>query len=480
MTSALLLLLTAVALSLSIWVWQQLRNPLNSIPGPLLARFTNIWRLIDVWNEHSDVTQLRLHRKYGHFVRLGPNCVTISDPALIKTLYSTRNPYLKSDFYTAGDNVVEGKSVENHFSARNEQLHDYILRPIKSSFSLTSVLKFEGRVDSTLDYFVEKLKNEYAMPQLACPINEVLAYFAFDVIGEMTFSSRLGLLDGDPEMRAFMKQNEKTLNYLGLVGQMPWLGALLRNRFVLVGQPKAMIAANFAAKTLLQRRNDEQYDPQAQNDFVDLFIQAEKDSEEGESHTKLSDRQMAWMIANVVAGSDTTAAALQAAIYYVARDEKIKSRLVNELRSLQGVDHVSWKACQQMSYLDAVVKETLRFAPSVGLPLERVVPTEGLQLSNGSVLPQGTLVGINPRVVNHDSRTYGASADEFMPERWLKSENETEGQYQARLDRMKEADLTFGAGRRTCTGRNIAVLETYKCVARLFRDFDVSCNAMTA
>ena len=75
-----------------IWL---LTSPIKDVPGPLLAKFTNMWRLFNVWQGSAELTQLRLHRQCGPAVRLGPNCVSLSDPELIKTVYSTKSKWTK-------------------------------------------------------------------------------------------------------------------------------------------------------------------------------------------------------------------------------------------------------------------------------------------------------------------------------------------------------------------------------------------------
>ena len=37
-----------------------------------------------------------LHHKYGSAVRIGPNCISVSDPKLIRTIYATKNPWIKA------------------------------------------------------------------------------------------------------------------------------------------------------------------------------------------------------------------------------------------------------------------------------------------------------------------------------------------------------------------------------------------------
>ena len=55
-----------------------LSSPLQKLPGPFVAKFSNWWRF---WNHYSKThieTQQALHKKYGSAVRIGPNTVSIS------------------------------------------------------------------------------------------------------------------------------------------------------------------------------------------------------------------------------------------------------------------------------------------------------------------------------------------------------------------------------------------------------------------
>jgi cytochrome P450 len=118
--------------------------------------------------------------------------------------------------------------------------------------------------------------------------------------------------------------------------------------------------------------------------------------------------------------------------------------------------------------------------PVVGHIFERVVPHTGLALPNGTVLPPGTIVGVNPWVVHYKASVFGEGVDEFRPERWLRGEGEEVGAYEARLKGMREADMSFGGGNRICLGRPLALVEVYKVVASVFGKYEVcgSCLVM--
>ena len=102
--------------------------------------------------------------------------------------------------------------------------------------------------------------------------------------------------------------------------------------------------------------------------------------------------------------------------------------------------------------------------PAVGLLLERLVPSGGAEL-NGIWLPGGTIVGMNPWVAARDKSTYGEDAYEFRPERWLEADEQ-------QLKLMERNNMAFGAGTRTCLGKNISQLEMSKLVPQLLRRFD--------
>ena len=174
------------------------------------------------------------------------------------------------------------------------------------------------------------------------------------------------------------------------------------------------------------------------------------------------------------AGSDTTGITLRAVLYYVLKNPRVHRRLQQELDEANFPSPVSYRAAQSLPYLTAVIEEATRMHPAVGLPLERIVPASGLTLPDGRFIAPGTIVGMNAWVVHQDKNVYGPDAESFNPDRWLQGSDETAAEYQARRSRMREADLTFGAGNRVCLGKNISILEIYKFMATLFMHYQVS------
>lgn len=71
------------------------KSGLRGIPGPTLAAWTGLWRFFDVQKGQAHWTHIHLHKKYGSLVRIGPNHVSVGDPAEIANIYGLNKGYTK-------------------------------------------------------------------------------------------------------------------------------------------------------------------------------------------------------------------------------------------------------------------------------------------------------------------------------------------------------------------------------------------------
>ncbi|KAK5275629.1 hypothetical protein LTR40_012736, partial [Exophiala xenobiotica] len=96
----------------------------------------------------------------------------------------------------------------------------------------------------------------------------------------------------------------------------------------------------------------------------------------------------------------------------------------------------------------------------------RVSPYPDGATVNGVFIPPGTEVGIATYAMGHRRDFYGPDADTFRPERWIDNDPETIKGY----GRINE--LVFGAGRSSCLGKRIALMELRKAIFELLRRYD--------
>ncbi|KAJ5649898.1 benzoate 4-monooxygenase cytochrome P450 [Penicillium longicatenatum] len=442
---------------------------LRHIPGPLLSAFTNVPRAYWVWTNKSHEIHSGLHKKYGRLVRFGPNMISVTDPREIQNIYNFAGSFGKSDFYRALAFYVKGKPVQTIFATQNENIHRQLRRPIAGMYSMTNLVSFEPYVDSTMRYLFERLDEEFVKPGRICNLESWLQYFAFDVIGELTFSKRLGFLKSGEDVDGIIHAIDTFFNTASVVTQIPWVDWLwaknpLLERF---RSKKVNPVVAFALARAAERQNQSKEVATGEElnsrDFLSRFLEAiEKDP------SIPPWALTAWTTSNIGAGSDTTAILLRTIIYQLLKHPECLARLLEELKVARQEGRLSpvvtWKESRELPYLDAVIKESGRLHPPFGLPFERVVPPEGAVIC-GQSIPGGSIVGISAWAIHRDPETFGEDCEEWNPDRWF-CDDETR-------KKMDSALMTFGAGRRVCLGKHISYLEIYKLIPTLFQRYEL-------
>lgn len=99
------------------------------------------------------------------------------------------------------------------FATQDEQLHRLLKRPIASIYSMSNLISFEKYVDSTVSVFFEQLDRRFVRTDQICDFGVWLQMFAFDVIGEITFSKRLGFLERAKDIDGIMAGTWKHFKY---------------------------------------------------------------------------------------------------------------------------------------------------------------------------------------------------------------------------------------------------------------------------
>lgn len=273
----------------------------------------------------------------------------------------------------------------------------------------------------------------------------------------------------------------------------PWLDKVLKQNPLLmllgrlgyysVGDKPAKFAIRRQTERLAKIDREEKALPDTDEkhgvDFLTRFLQAQKDHPEFMDDTRV----LAVCLSLIFAGSDSTAVSVSNIFNNLLNNPRVYAKLMAEIdaaaasgklyadNATRGTENevFSFNSAQSLPYLDAVIMESFRIYPAVGLVLERVVPKSGVTIA-GNFVPGGTIVGCNPWVLHRREEIFGQDVEEFRPERWL----ESEGADPKQLRDMKATMFHFGAGSRTCIGKNISLMEIYKMVPSFLRRFEVS------
>jgi cytochrome P450 len=221
--------------------------------------------------------------------------------------------------------------------------------------------------------------------------------------------------------------------------------------------------------TLKQIREHQATPDTRRPDFLTHFLEAREKNPTLITEDLVND----YANTNVAGGSDTTAIILRTIFFQLSTQKHIGDRLLSEIKGTLksrnlGTDvntPITWAEGQGMPYLQALIKESLRWHPATAQIIPRIVPRGGVEMC-GYYLPEGTQVGCNAWTVHRDKELYGQDADIFRPERWLEASDE-------HARKMGVSLFTFGAGKRACVGKNIALLEMSKFVPEAFRRFEI-------
>ncbi|KAK6371375.1 hypothetical protein LTS17_009106 [Exophiala oligosperma] len=505
----------ALALIPAIVVYTLIKNYFlltSSIPGPFVARFTDAYRALLVYRRRPHEVHLALHKKHGDLVRLGPNYVSVTGSrTYVPQIYGIGKGLVKSDFYSVFQNVVNGRRAASLVAETDESAHAKSKRLIAHAYSLSTLVEYEGLVERTTVCFLDALEERFATtrgatgdkksrPSQSLDLARYLQFFAFDVIGELTFSRRLGFIESGTDVDNIMAAIGANFSYFSVLGQMPWLDeTLLGKNPIYVKYFRKSVSSPiliFAQRLLKERLEDldgqdntggddkNRQDPKGKGgesynrpDFLTRFLKVRK--EQMESHDEaLSDGQiLSYLFMNINAGSDTIASTLRAIFYHLLKNPTSLTELQSELDAAARDKKVSvpcptWAETQEnLPFLCAVIKEGLRMNPALSLPLERVVPAEGLTLrhedNTTTSLPPGTIIGINPWVFQRSTDIFGKDAERWNPTRWLTAEEKS-------TKSMEHSLLAFGAGKRSCLGKNVALLELHKLVPAMLLKFNMT------
>ncbi|KAL4900216.1 hypothetical protein BDW74DRAFT_170980 [Aspergillus multicolor] len=473
-----LLLLTHTLISLLHKTYTQ--RSLLSIPGPLLTRFTRLWYFHRLWNGSFEKDNIALHREYGPVVRIAPDhySIDVSHRAAIKTVYGPASRFKKSAWYEGWKHPDPDRWTL--FPDRDVKRHGETRKRFAALYSMSSLVHYEAFVDSSADLFMARL-SEFADTNTTFNLGTWFQFYAFDVIGQITYGERFGFLDKGTDIDGTIAALQNLMTYSSLIGiyhewhstlfgplsHFSWSGAGGRAYIMrYVTEKIARYSTQQTANENKKKHSDIEAGNAPQTFLEKMLLARDKDPE------KVTDYHVFMMgLSNVIAGSDTTAISLSGIMYHLLRNPDVLTKLQREIDEAteQGrcSERVTFKESQDMPYFQAVMKEALRMHSATGLPFWRVVPEGGAEIA-GRFFPAGAVVGVNAWVAHYDEGVF-EEPHLFRPERWIEAESGLDPE-KARV--MNEMYMPFGLGSRTCLGKHISILEMSKLIPRILREFE--------
>ncbi|OQV00730.1 hypothetical protein CLAIMM_06190 [Cladophialophora immunda] len=441
------LLLCVALVARRIWF-----HPLSSIPGPWIARFSDLLDYYAIYKGARTFRQHDLLLRYGSPVRAGTDHLIFSDIQSWTDIYGpSSTPCLKDPKVYSGFSVLGNANV---LSATDRAVHGRLRRLLAHSFSLRGLSDLESIVATKVQQFVDcTMVGNHGKPvEILSKTYELY----LDIVSRLSFGQSFDCLSGaNPTARGDVAVY---FSVVPLVAFLPFM-----RHVPLRGVQDGLAGLNrlidFSAKHVdaYLERADSKSDGQAERSLLQNLAEA-VDPETGSKLTR--DDLVEHSILFLAAGSGTTAATLTFLLWECGRNEVCRNRLAEEIRSAFPDPGVmpTYAVASGLIYLKCVVAETLRLWGPLNASGPRVSPGK---MVSGRWVPKGTIVETCAYTTARDAKIFPNPLN-FDPSRW-----------EAPTPEMKKMSRPFSYGPRNCIGQHLAEMALALTVSRLYQLYDV-------
>ncbi|PCG88265.1 Cytochrome P450 [Penicillium occitanis (nom. inval.)] len=182
-----------------------------------------------VYKGDGPVQYRKIHEQYGPIVRVGPNEVSIADPTMIPVIYGIGSKFTKTPFYMTMAPFYQGQVMDSMFTARDTGYHKHLKSSVSQIFSMTNMKNFEIYTDECTRIFINAMLDLEGEP---VDFSKWLQWYAFDVIGSITFQRRFGFLEERRDIDNMIGKIDTGLQYVKILGQFPFLIPGLQRAFM--------------------------------------------------------------------------------------------------------------------------------------------------------------------------------------------------------------------------------------------------------
>ncbi|KAL8753030.1 MAG: hypothetical protein Q9184_005544 [Pyrenodesmia sp. 2 TL-2023] len=463
-----LLLLTLGGLILySLWtiVQRLFFHPLSHFPGPRLAAATKWYEFyFDLLKPPGGTFMFeieRMHDVYGPIVRINPEELHVKDSDWFGNLYSGPALGLRDKYPPAAHMTGTPNGT---FGTIDHELHRKRRGAISPFFSKSTVASAEPTIYKNVALLEQTLRDGLARGGVV-ELRKTYLAITTDTLADHAFQRNLGLLGSERRSDDWRRTIKAVAVLTPLIKQFTWIIPLALR---LPLAPLRLVVPDLARVVALRRDMNQQAiaavcdepksrietklpasdaKPSKPSSIFDSIIASKGLSPKEKEVDRLA--QEGFVV--LVAGGETTAQVLTTGTYHLLANKNPRQRLKDELATIMVEPGAQppLKVLEQLPWLTAVVKESLRITALVTSRLPLVSPKEPLRYGEWDI-PPGTPVSMTLRDILLDPTIFKDPLH-FRPERWLSS-NPSE------LELMNQA---------------FALAELYIIIACLFRRFDL-------
>ncbi|KAL1351622.1 hypothetical protein HN51_015513 [Arachis hypogaea] len=392
----------------------------------------------------------------------GIQSIFTANPATVQHILKNNFPnYRKGDIVVGTLSDLLGNGIFN----TNGEDWKFQRQVASHEFNTKSLRNFvENVVDSELsDRLVPILSGAAARQEETLDLQDILQRFAFDNICRIAFGYDPQYLNLSFERSDFAEafQEATEISSLRFREPLPFVWKL--KRALNIGSEKrlriAVSQVRQSANKLVREKKKELHDNSSLGsvDMLSRFLSSGHSDEDFVTDI---------VISFILAGKDTTSAALTWFFWLLSKNPRVEKEILKEINEKS--EAPVFDEVKEMVYTHAALCESMRLYPPV--------PTDSKEAVNDDVLPDGTAVKKGTVVTYHVyamgrmESLWGGDWAEFRPERWLER---VEGDKWRFVARDSFSYPVFQAGPRICLGKEMAFLQMKRVVAGVLRSFRV-------
>ncbi|GAB1212843.1 hypothetical protein ATERTT37_001992 [Aspergillus terreus] len=286
-------------------------------------------------------------------------------------------------------------------------------------------------------------------------ITDDFTRLTLDTIALCTMNFRLNSFYNNETMHPFVKSMLYVLRESDIQSMLPGIANCIRVKARSRMSKHIQLMRNMA-RGIIQERRDQ---AEPVDDLLNTLLNG-RDPVTGEGMS--DDLIINNVITFLIAGHETTSGLLSFTFYYLLQNPHILERAQNEVDEVTGGERITVQHLGRLTYIDAILKESLRLMPTA--PAFTVTPKKPEVLGGAWAIDAGQAVNVLLPVCLRDRSVFGPDADEFRPERMLE-ENFSK--------LPPNSWKPFGNGERSCIGRAFAWQEAQLVVAMVLQTFDL-------
>ncbi|CAK8543266.1 unnamed protein product [Lathyrus sativus] len=410
----------------------------------------------------TDIVQISPSATFQLDGTLGKRQIITGNPSTVQHILKNQfSNYQKGTSFTHTLSDFLGTGIFN----TNGQNWKFQRQVASHEFNTKSIRNFvEHIVDTELTNRFIPILNSSTQTNQILDFQDILQRFTFDNICNIAFGYDPEYLRPSTNISKFAQAYEDATEISSKRFRLPLPIIWKIKKYFNIGSEKRLKEAvaevrGFAKKLVREKKRElEEKSSLETEDMLSRFLSSGHSDEDFVADI---------VISFILAGKDTTSAALTWFFWLLWKNPRVEEEIVKEVNAKS--ESLVYDEVKEMVYTHAALSESMRLYPPVPMDSKEAINDD--VLPDGRVVKKGTIVTYHVYAMGRMKSLWGDDWAEFRPERWLEKD-EVNGKW-VFVGRDSYSYPVFQAGPRICLGKEMAFMQMKRIVAGIVGKFKV-------